>query len=39
MLASILGDLFNLHLNKIPVSLFDTMQSYFSLTLDSPGDL
>lgn len=40
MLASILSDLLasdlsNLHLSKRPVSLFDTMQSYFSLPLDS----
>lgn len=44
ILAIILGDLFatslfNLHLNKRPVSVFDTMQSYFSLPLDSPGYL
>lgn len=33
------SNLFNLYLNKRPVSLLEAMQSYFSLTLDSPGDL
>ena len=33
------SNLFNPYLNKRPVSLLEAMPSYFSLTLDSPGDL